>query len=1003
MSILEEEFNSNSGSGSDSDTDIQNIDKDFEEDKSLEFEKDPNKEGKPNHKSNLKIYIDSEYDAKQSISLQAYVKGTIHTYEDNTKQTIVEKQVGFKVILVDLIFMPFFIPDLLAKWKDSNNCIVEFVDFSDKNKNVLIEHLFNILERDYGYIIIEKGNNDFEVLLFLYFSAKDLNIAFGPENMRGVYLGKGKKCKIWQRKSITGILTFPDPTGQLEVKIKIKDLFGFEKYGLEHMAESYGIEQGKLDTLDPYKANMSLGIKLLPLEFLSYGLQDAVVLEIIVEKLISSFNDNLTTVFGITDKKQHYTVYNIPFSIGALIDSMFQKYIFAHVFKNDILLVLASLVQGVLNPASPNYPENLVAFSKLKAIKSLAALKELKKNNPDEYYSLLILVKDKTAFKYKINETASCAFLTDLCIQNPFIYALTFTCGGRVVNERPFQVYSRLGGDIDIVSAYGSILKSIGLPLGRPHIYTTSPNESKIMTVGSFFAKFGSNLKNKNYKLIVSGMLSFPQDILISRLLDSVNLNKNLKNFDRDNADTFGIAKPFVLLKKEILNATIIDSIWEVIKKVATSKELKEFLDLKVVAAMYHLDEDQVNSIEELIDIFLSDEGEYPYNPRTSNVSETRTKKWFFLPFEPFIGKLIDKRNEVKKNPLLKALSNSIKLCVNTFYGILSSRFFKLNNTICSDQITGTIRIYCWQLAKSLGTFISVTDGGFAAFEEVNFLKPGTKKPGIASLSSYKDLISHPSIYKANLADRDWKLIFKNLKSFDISSVGKLAEDHIRTFWLNYGINIKFKVECKSLFKSASYMSKAHYFFNMWDEQEKKFVEFWKIRGFRKSKYNEYKFENPMFFLLRDIALKGHQPDFLNLPWQYGNQGYYASFNILKLGSWKLSLQTEGKEKKYSSYGKDVLPGDSFIKTLVFKINNNHFPLFTLDDYTRRSRRGMSYKTVKVANSYNTVKVKAPLFERYLPISIQACLDAMAADKLSKVKASKNETLTFFLATAKNV
>lgn len=62
------------------------------------------------------------------------------------------------------------------------------------------------------------------------------------------------------------------------------------------------------------------------------------------------------------------------------------------------------------------------------------------------------------------------------------------------------------------------------------------------------------------------------------------------------------------------------------------------------------------------------------------------------MPLEDFIGRLVDKRDELKnnakmeKNPLKKkeanALQNSLKFIINAFYGTLASPYFMHGNTI---------------------------------------------------------------------------------------------------------------------------------------------------------------------------------------------------------------------------------------------------------------------------------------------------------------------------------
>jgi len=71
---------------------------------------------------------------------------------------------------------------------------------------------------------------------------------------------------------------------------------------------------------------------------------------------------------------------------------------------------------------------------------------------------------------------------------------LATTTGGCTVNERPQESMILYGADVDIGSAYGTILRKLGPRGGRPRIYSTTSNESKILTLQEFFFKFENKL-----------------------------------------------------------------------------------------------------------------------------------------------------------------------------------------------------------------------------------------------------------------------------------------------------------------------------------------------------------------------------------------------------------------------------------------------------------------------------------------------------------------------------
>jgi hypothetical protein len=87
----------------------------------------------------------------------------------------------------------------------------------------------------------------------------------------------------------------------------------------------------------------------------------------------------------------------------------------------------------------------------------------------------------------------------------------------------------REGADVDISSAYGNSMLDKGLPYGRPHLPPKS-NDTTPITLGKFFKKQGNNLSDY-FKIIVSGKLSFNQDIILSRI-DQPNIKFDLLNPD---------------------------------------------------------------------------------------------------------------------------------------------------------------------------------------------------------------------------------------------------------------------------------------------------------------------------------------------------------------------------------------------------------------------------------------------------------------------------------------
>jgi hypothetical protein len=109
-----------------------------------------------------------------------------------------------------------------------------------------------------------------------------------------------------------------------------------------------------------------------------------------------------------------------------------------------------------------------------------------------------------------------------------------------------------------ISAVLGNSMLDKGLPYGRPHTYQ-NPNDTTPITLGKFFKKQGNNLSDY-FKIIVSGKLSFNQDIILSRI-DQPNIKFDLLNPD------YNTRGQTCILRQEIVNGTITRELYELIQK----------------------------------------------------------------------------------------------------------------------------------------------------------------------------------------------------------------------------------------------------------------------------------------------------------------------------------------------------------------------------------------------------------------------------------------------------
>ena len=84
---------------------------------------------------------------------------------------------------------------------------------------------------------------------------------------------------------------------------------------------------------------------------------------------------------------------------------------------------------------------------------------------------------------------------------------------------------------------------------------------------------------------------------------------------------------------------------------------------------------------------------------------------------------LIERKKAQKTYGKKSPLDVLFKLCVNTLYGDMVSKYFVTANTVTGNNITGRARLLCWCMEKGLHGWQSITDG--CAFEPNGVLFPG--------------------------------------------------------------------------------------------------------------------------------------------------------------------------------------------------------------------------------------------------------------------------------------
>ena len=751
-----------------------------------------------------------------------------------------------------------------------NNTFYLFFDnVNDSDKYLLFDYFFKILIDFYKFD--EILNEKYILKFYFYFSSQDLTIALGVNNILPYYVNKQKsfKNKLIQRRSIYGTLKFIFVFNGYKISIIVilRDLFGSSSRGLNSLIESAGLKQSLEDKtlMDRYKTNISFGLKNHPIDFLLYALNDALVLFDIVDSKVESTNSTLIDIFSIDDKSVLFTKYTIPYSLGRLVSTIWIIYIKHCVFRNDSVLILASKKIAWLFPTHKSYSKAKEYQEKLYEFNSLKELYDFKESNRKQFLDMFNLLSKGEIYQYDIFSYCSIRYLIDISIGSR-IELLAMTTGGRTVNERPQECSINYGADIDILSAYGGELERLYFAMGKPHIYSTPSNSEKILTLGQFLHQYQKKLEfYKQYKILVSGQLSFEQDLIHSKIPTESSILNKKKNFYELEQDKQQIDSSFVLLRREIINGSITASTLDILKKVCSNIEMKEFLNLEVIGALFYLDSDVSPSLELFLESILKDKKRVEIDYRTSMIADNRTYNSYLIPLNPFIQPLLTKRKELKKmkDSKSQALSSSLKDLINTLWGIFTSVHFQCNNVLNSELVTNSIRNSVWLMSKAFNTHMSITDGGGYSLMNVTFIKKSNlnfKLPGLEKLSSFYFYSKHRNIHIAPLNNINWRLYFENNKSpfeGDFLKLDVFAQEHLAKFWGNYGISINFKVEHKidRCFIRCAYINKSHYAMIIYDSNLKKyFKKIWVIRGFKLERKIKYK--NTIFhFFFNSVGL----------------------------------------------------------------------------------------------------------------------------------------------------
>jgi hypothetical protein len=361
-----------------------------------------------------------------------------------------------------------------------------------------------------------------------------------------------------------------------------------------------------------------------------------------------------------------------------------------------------------------------------------------------------------------------------------------------------------------MVSCYGSSMATFAHPVGRPFFFTTSVNEVGI-TLETFLKEYQCELIEGLWTITVSGDLTFEQTLIYSKTF-STNTTPGPEGHEYNDEP-----KDHVLLTKEIVNGVLTHDLLNTIQSVCTSAEKIEFFQLRVQSAVLYKKSNRCEDAKAWTEKIL--------DHRTND----RTEAWYSFGIGKFLDPILQRRAVLKKQlksinketdrdiySSTNAMQTSLKLIVNTLYGVVASPFFRINNLVVSNNITGRARSNMWLMSRALSILQSIVDGGFFELERVNRLRTEVsyfRKPGMSLLSNLKGLARSRYVEQVPLLLADWVDEKKcdhisNIPPYRLES---LITEHLKCFWGTYNIDINFKIEIKDSHTAlaTAYIAKA--------------------------------------------------------------------------------------------------------------------------------------------------------------------------------------------------
>ena len=405
-----------------------------------------------------------------------------------------------------------------------------------------------------------------------------------------------------------------------EVNCKIKDLFGYGYWGLEVLASILGIPVNKELKEEKNEMEKNLLTKEDRKIFLDYAINDVLVLEKINNELpifINKIFHQVVTGLKFTE----FTKETLPGTFGGVV--------------NELILIFIHSHFGELDANNRNQ-----RFEKIN--KKLGIKKHVKSK----------IKKLGTLIEGSSQETILTMFSNTSAVLGAVI------AGGRTINNCPEKCLTEEALDIDIVGCYTEILKNISYPVGLPTVVANTMDQKR-QTLKQFLKEHENDLHDNLWTIIVSGNLTFDQDLIYSKLTTTEKIEKQFNksldisiNGDSMNMSDSDLIGDHIILTQELKNSILTSDLLHAIKKIATNQEYAEILNTEVETAIYYSKSDELSKEDFLKywESFSTNDIQemYTFDSKIRSIRDVRPTKWTKIPFEKMMTILQKSRKEYK-------------------------------------------------------------------------------------------------------------------------------------------------------------------------------------------------------------------------------------------------------------------------------------------------------------------------------------------------------------------